>query len=660
MTRWGASAAVVLGALLGAVLWTEVPVEPPTPRATADSAQDAPIELAVTLDDLPWVGPLPEGDDTPHAAVERIAAVLRVHEAPATGFVICDEAARQQDVLHEWVAWGNTLGNHSAAHRDLNTAPVGEWLADVRRCDEYLSAFGEAYRPFFRFPMLHQGATSSKRAHAEAGLDEVGLRTAHVTVDNSEWILAQAHARAVATEDAVLRYEVGRAFVRHVTAAVEHTDEVARRKLGRPVPQVLLLHANSLVADQLDALLLALRQRGVTFITLDEALADAAYTRTDEYVGPRGLSWLYRMKPLSVEDAYWDDAEARTLRTCFAGALNATDSVGASERYVGVKVPPGFEQVLAEAAASERMRSLLVMHRGELVVEAYFNGAGPEKPANLKSVTKTLASSLVGIALREGWVESVDDPIGRYLPERVAAWPDKAAITIRELLTMSSGLQPVDYGVIQQRTDWVATLLAQSLRDEARGTFAYDTPVLQLLTAVLEAASGRPVEELAAMLMEPFGGEVVYWRTDGQGLPLGGNDAYVRPRDLVRLGELFRRGGRFDGRQVVPADFARAATAQQIAPATDRVNHGTLSVRGYGYLWWLLVVDGTPAYAALGHGGQMLMVVPQRELVVLMTSRWPSTSSTAHYQHLTRTLVDGVLPCFPASGLPSGEPGDDS
>lgn len=82
-------------------------------------------------------------------------------------------------------------------------------------------------------------------------------------------------------------------------------------------------------------------------------------------------------------------------------------------------------------------------------------------------------------------------------------------------------------------------------------------------------------------------------------------------------------------------------------PKIKMINHDTLPVRGYGYLWWLLELNGEAVYAALGHGGQILLVSPQRELVVLMTSRWPSVSSTAHYHHLTRILVERVLPLFP-------------
>lgn len=622
-----------------------------TARAAEKPAKKTAIELAITIDDLPWVGPLPDGDSA-NQALTRIAAILRVHQAPATGFVVCDRAAQDEQPLQTWVNWGFSIGNHSAAHRDLNRTQEDEWLADVARCNDFLEKFGSAKTPYFRFPMLHQGATPEKRAGVQSALQKMGLQTAHVTVDNSEWILTRAHAYALTSEDAVLRHAVGRDFIRHIVAAIEQADRVACRKTGRSVPQILLLHANTLVEDNLDALLLELTAKGVEFITLEKALADPVYSRPDEYIGPKGLSWLYRMQPLSAKDVQWDDAEASAIRERFAKALagDAKDTLVSriSSQNISSKAPKGIVAIFTEAGESERMRSLLMMHKGELVAEGYFNGAGPETAANLKSVTKSLVAALVGVAIRKGWIESVDDPIKSYLPERFATDSEKTAITIRQLLTMSSGLQPINYGAIQQSDDWVKTLLAQPFKDEAKDSFFYDTPVLQLLTAVLNEASGMSISELVQLeLLAPLDAELVHWRVDAQGLELGGNDAYLRPRDLIKLGELYRLDGSFAGREILPEEFVHASTAVQIMPKVKMVNHNTLPVRGYGYLWWLLDLNGEATYAALGHGGQILLVSPQRELVVLMTSRWPSASSEKHYRHLSRMLVERVLPLFP-------------
>ena len=103
-------------------------------------------------------------------------------------------------------------------------------------------------------------------------------------------------------------------LVEHIVAATRHTREVARRKLGRDVDHILLLHASTLVADNLDAVLSALEAQGFEFISLEEALRDPVYQRPDSYLGSKGVSWLYRIDPLSEADVAWDDAEADRLR----------------------------------------------------------------------------------------------------------------------------------------------------------------------------------------------------------------------------------------------------------------------------------------------------------------------------------------------------------
>jgi len=622
-------------------------------QETKAASKDLNIQLALTFDGLPWVGALPPGDTSANQAIDRIAAVLRVHQAPATGFVISSHAKNDEAPLRNWKAWGNTLGNHTATHPDLNRISLDEWIAEIKNCDEYLSKFGDAKTPYVRFPMLHEGDSPEKFAQVDSALKSLGLHKAPVTVDNSGWILTQVYAYALNSRDAALRHEVGQEFIRHITAAIVHADQVARRKTGRSVPQVLLLHANALVADKLDALLLELSARGAEFITLQKALSDPVYSRRNEYYGRKGLSWLYRMHPLSIEDVKWDDAEAEAIQSKFAKELSHhskdIEISPPSKRYLSVISNEKFTPIFTAAAKSERMRSLLVMHQGHLVAEAYFNGTGPETAANLKSVTKSLSSALIGIALREKWIQNLDDPISNYLPSLKINQSAESQITIRQLLTMSSGLQPVGYSRIQQSANWVDTLLAQPIDEAIQGKFFYDTPVLQLLSAVLHNASGLTVSEIAQReLLMPMNANLTYWRTDPQGLELGGNDAYLRPHDLIKIGELYRNRGTFDTHQLLPEKFVQSSLTEQILPDDRMVNHKTLKVHGYGYLWWILDINNELMYAALGHGGQILLIAPKRELVVLMTSRWPSVSSTAHYQHLTRVLTDYILPLFPA------------
>ena len=595
------------------------------------------IRLAITLDDLPWVGPLPKRTSA-QQALSRIGAVLRVHNASATGFVVCDRAKEDEAAIRAWAAWGNTLGNHSSAHQDLNRTPVADWLAGVASCDQYLKRFGDSVLPLFRFPFLHEGSDVETRQLAKQGIERLSISTAHVTVDNSEWMLARAHAQALDAGDVTARRLAGEAFVRHIVAAVKHADEVGQRKAGRGVAQILLLHANTIVEDYLDELLVALRHAGVRFITINEALADPIYGREDEYAGPKGLSWLYRMAPLSLSDVAWDDEQAEAIAQAF-GPDFIRQASKKREPFVSPRVKESLQPLVDRAGQSERMRSLLVSQGGERMVEAYFNGSSANQPANLKSVTKSLLATLVGVAIDKAWIASVDDPIALYLPARFAEGDLNARITIRELLTMTSGLPPVPYGHIQDSHDWVETVLAETRQTNAGNPFRYDTPVLQILSEVLTNASRMTISQFFEIVFADLPGfELEYWRTDAQGLELGGNDAYLKPLDLLALGELYRNEGKVGDRIVLPAEYVRAATSQQSMPRVEALNHGTLPTHGYGYLWWLITAADQRGYAAIGHGGQMVAVFPDKELTIVMTSRWPMASSAEHYRHMTNLL----------------------
>jgi len=310
-----------------------------------------------------------------------------------------------------------------------------------------------------------------------------------------------------------------------------------------------------------------------------------------------------------------------------------------------------LDAAVAAAATCDRMWGLLAMHDGELIVEAYFNGMRATTPINLKSVTKSLNSAMVGAAIDRGLIGSVDDPVAKYLPEAFAGHPDKAGVTLRHLLTMSSGLPVVPYGAFQRAPNWVSVLLEGPLRHPPGERHLYDTPHTHLITAVVAAASGMSARAFADQtLFDPLGGEVADWRRGPQGIDMGGNDCYVTPRHLIRLGELYRRRGAWEDRRVLSAEWVTASLTHQIDLPDPTINHGTLHATGYGYLWWLLDFDGESAFAALGHGGQELIVFPRRDLVILLTSRWRGVSSTEHYQHLALLLREHLLLAFTVGG----------
>jgi len=352
---------------------------------------------------------------------------------------------------------------------------------------------------------------------------------------------------------------------------------------------------------------------------------------------------------------------ALALGLVAAGAGAQTGDAGLRLAPVGdVAIGAGLPEARAltlrrlvdEAARSERMRSAVVVHRGEIALEAYFHGQIGVAPQNLKSATKSLNSVLVGLAIDAGLLPGVEAKLPALLPEAFAggAHGDKGAITLRQLLTMSSGLA-LGYGAFQTSPDWVEAVLAAPLVHPPGARHRYDTPPSHLLSAIVARACRCDLERFAdERLFRPLGATIDTWRRAPDGVPMGGNDAYLTATGLAALGELMRRGGVApDGRRVVSRAWVEASLAKQIELPDREANHGTLATRGYGYLWWLLDFAGEEAFAALGHGGQELIVFPERELVVVFTSHWPGPSSTEHYRHLRRLLDDRLLPAFPAA-----------
>jgi peptidoglycan-N-acetylglucosamine deacetylase len=275
------------------------------------------LTLAVTLDDLPFVGGLGPGDTRP-AATARILEALRHHHVPATGFVVCERIDDNPGLLTLWMKSGMELGNHSSSHAHLDAVALDDWTDDVCRCGERLAALTGAPVRWFRYPFLQMGATIARRDSALAVVRRCGHEVAQVSVDTGEWALVKPYVAALAAGDRDRVRAIGDAYIEHLLMAIDHYRDVARQRTGRDVAQVLLLHANALAADSLDALLAAIEARGGRFVSLAEALADSVYRRPDDYAGPIGLSWLYRFHPAADSAWAWDDAQVHALQERFA------------------------------------------------------------------------------------------------------------------------------------------------------------------------------------------------------------------------------------------------------------------------------------------------------------------------------------------------------
>jgi peptidoglycan/xylan/chitin deacetylase (PgdA/CDA1 family) len=304
---WPYLLVILHSAAFSAIAMSQVGLSPAVEEAGERSAP----RIAITFDDLPWNGPgYTDAEIT--GLTDTLLAALVSRGIPATGLVTCRGIRDGAPLLEKWLAAGMELGNHSTSHRDLNSTPVDEWLDDVARCDEAVREVVANRGPvrWFRYPQLHQGNERAARDSVARTLESWGYANAHVTIDNSEWLLARAYDLAMQAGDEAEAEAIVEAYVAQLREAAAHFRGTAVEKFGREVDHVLLLHANAIAARHVGEVLDALEADGFTIASLEEVLSDPIYSRVDEYVGPVGLSWIYRAAPLSLDDPWDDIAEA--------------------------------------------------------------------------------------------------------------------------------------------------------------------------------------------------------------------------------------------------------------------------------------------------------------------------------------------------------------
>jgi peptidoglycan/xylan/chitin deacetylase (PgdA/CDA1 family) len=255
-------------------------------------ASPAQKEIAVTFDDLPLNGPRIEIGRL-RAMTARTLDGLKRHGIPAVGFVnesllyVPGEADARIAVLKSWVDAGEELGNHTFAHVGFKDTPLDRYEDDFIRGDAVtrLLMKEKGQRPrYFRHPFLQMGPTLEQEKSFEAFIAERGYRIAPVTVSTFDWMINSAYLKARAAGDAAMLKRVSDDYLKIVGEEFDHSEKVAGELFGHPIRHVLLLHVNELNADNFDALVKLMTDRGYRFITLEEALQDPAYQYPSKYL----------------------------------------------------------------------------------------------------------------------------------------------------------------------------------------------------------------------------------------------------------------------------------------------------------------------------------------------------------------------------------------
>jgi len=266
-------------------------------------------------------------------------------------------------------------------------------------------------------------------------------------------------------------------------------------------------------------------------------------------------------------------------------------------------------------------RSLVVVRHGYLVFEGYYHRATAETKQDLRSVTKPIISTLIGIAIGRGAIRGVDEKVSDFFPEYITAASDprEQKITLRHCLTMTAGLDLDTFGPGPTKTaegGWVGQMLHRKMASDPGKEFAYgkDGWPAHLASACVARATKMSTRAFAEQyLFGPLGIQAGNWNADPDGFQAGTGSLEITPRAMAKFGQLFLQNGRWEGRQVVPAAWVKQATSVQFG-GRDKNN-------GEGFLWGVSDRIGYRTFAAGGYGGQLIFVVPDLDLVVVMTGK---------------------------------------
>ena len=316
-----------------------------------------------------------------------------------------------------------------------------------------------------------------------------------------------------------------------------------------------------------------------------------------------------------------------------------------------------FEAYLqAVEDSSENLHSIMVLQHGKVLEEKFFV---PDTAHILNSISKTFTSTAVGFAISEGLL-NLEDKIVDIFPESVPEQPQEwlSQITIRNLLTMNSGhgTDPT-YAVRSGEGDWVKAFMEWPLDYEPGTCYCYNSLGTYVLSAAVQKVTGQKVVDyLETRLWQPLGIEKPFWQESPDGISTGGWGLFLRTEDLARMGLCLLNGGKFNGKQVIPAEWVAEMSKAQVPSVNAGINERKMKelvaqhpeitywdadksdwVQGYGYQMWRCRHN---AFRADGANGQYILVIPDKDAVVI---------TTAHIQNMQQEINliwDHLLPAL--------------
>jgi len=298
-----------------------------------------------------------------------------------------------------------------------------------------------------------------------------------------------------------------------------------------------------------------------------------------------------------------------------------------------------FIKELRQGKLQRPISALTIVKNGYLVVNETFGSYNGKQAHTLQSVTKSVTSTLVGVAIQNGLIRSLDDKVLSYFPEYQQIDnlnADKESMNLRHALTMRTGqawtgeqhLGPLN----RFPGDRMKYVLDYEMETQPGKKWYYNSGIAMLLGGLLQNATKMNTKDFAQeYLFEPLGITGAKWNGDHHGIPHTGGGLYMKPTDMARIGYLYLRNGKWRGQQILPDWWVEQATNRHVSHTQ---NISGVSKISYGYMWWLMPFDKTDRsnkkpeiYMAYGHWGQFIFVFPAHEMIVVFTNNNSATYS---------------------------------
>jgi CubicO group peptidase (beta-lactamase class C family) len=261
--------------------------------------------------------------------------------------------------------------------------------------------------------------------------------------------------------------------------------------------------------------------------------------------------------------------------------------------------------------------SLTIIRNGYVILDAYYSPYDGSFPHDFASVTKSVMTTLIGIAVDQGKLQ-LDQKVVSFFSDRTIANLDqrKKNMTVRDLVSMRNGMESGCFkgdeptlDAMRTTPDWIQAALDRKMAYDPGTHFCYDSPGMHLLSAILQTATGMTALEFAQQnLFEPLGIHNLVWVADPQGYTRGWGELHIEPTDAAKLGYLWLHNGNWDGRQIISASW--------VSESVQAHSRMVGNEYGYGYGWWVSPVD----FYAMGRGGQYIRVMPSQNMVAVITS----------------------------------------